>query len=163
MKSNSIPREEKSGIEEPVFQWFHYKIVLFKKKWSFIRCSRTFLSYLPAHSSCETHRTLYVLCIWNNKVSSWRRCILWQVFHIFATYKCLGKCSSTSLSKHRIQLSSFTQLLKSLIISKMCKACSATDFRFISWSHTAHSSGIVPSRIHNFGLHPSFFALSASQ
>lgn len=24
-------QEEKNGIEEPVFQWFHYKIVLFKR------------------------------------------------------------------------------------------------------------------------------------
>lgn len=27
-----------------------------------------------------------------------------DIFHIFVTYKCLGKCSSTSLSLHRIQL-----------------------------------------------------------
>lgn len=27
-----------------------------------------------------------------------------DIFHIFVTYKCLGKCSSTSLSQHKLQL-----------------------------------------------------------
>lgn len=55
------------------------------------------------------------------------------------------------------------QLFKSLVISKMCRGGSATGFRFISWSHTAHSSGVVPTTIHNFGLQPISFAMLANQ
>lgn len=107
-------------------------------------------------SSCESHRALCIVCIWNNKFSYWRRCLLWQVFRIFATYKWIGKFSSRSLSCHRIQLSSFSRVFKSLIISKMCKRCLATDFRLISWPHTAHSSGAVPSRIIILGCNSAF-------
>lgn len=53
----------------------------------------------------------------------------------------------------------FHKVFKSLIINKMCAVCSAT---LISWSHTAQSSGVLGT-VHNFGLYPSSFAMSASQ